>query len=445
MNGSNEVDMSKDSRLSKSKILSGLQCHKRLWLEMNRRELARVSPASEHIFRMGHLFGEYARPLMGQGELIGHVQDVTRAVAETRAALERASAQGSMVYEAAFSYRNVVARADGFEPFGHGWHMTEVKAASAVKDYFYQDCAIQAWVAEGAGYPVSKVSLACIDRRFVYRGDGAYEGLLRRIDVTAEVKRRQATVDATVDDLRTMLTGTEPNIAIGSHCSSPYACPFIEHCGAHGADARRTNHRPVRNSSAGSSVALAYPRHFLRMETIATPVPLWAGTHPYQRMPVLWSCQTETQPGYLLRRAHLDAFDAPSKQHFAHTLLDALESDAGVIVATFVERESFEALRANVPELGAELGTLVQRFVYLPGVAGRNEVAATTERVDIADSESAEQLWWEASSPETGNERKQKIAESLLRLGLQYAHLQYEAFNAQNALRAVGSRSRDQP
>jgi hypothetical protein len=73
--------------------------------------------------------------------------------------------------------------------------MTEVKAASAVKDSFYQDCAIQAWVAEGAGPPVRKVTLGRTESRFVYAGGGDYGGLLQCIDVTTEVRRGLAPQD----------------------------------------------------------------------------------------------------------------------------------------------------------------------------------------------------------------------------------------------------------
>jgi hypothetical protein len=75
------------------------------------------------------------------------------------------------------------------------------------------------------GYPVCKVTLACIDRRFVYSGGGEYDGLLRRIDVTAEVARRKASVAGVIDELRTVVGRDEPQIAAGSQCVSPYACP----------------------------------------------------------------------------------------------------------------------------------------------------------------------------------------------------------------------------
>jgi hypothetical protein len=306
--------------------------------------------------------------------------------------------------------------------------MTEVKAASVIKEYFYQDCAIQTWVAEGAGYPVRKVTLACIDNRFVYPGGGAYDGLLRRIDVTAEIGRRKAAVDGIVDDLRAVLSRDEPQIATGAHCSSPYACPFMAHCGARTANTRHVNRRSVHSSGVHSPARVAYPRHFLHFEAIASPVPLWTGTRPYQRIPVLWSCQTETQPGHLVQRAHVDSFDARSKQHFAYTLLDALGRDDGVIVATSAERTCLEALLTSVPERHAELKVLLGRLVHPTGVPSAHVDAVTVQHADITNSVAAGQAWWEAASPETDEERRQRLVESMLRYARQYALLLYEAF-----------------
>ena len=41
--------------------------------------------------------------------------------------------------------------------------MVEVKAATEIKDNYYWDCALQAWVIEGAGYPLDRVELAHVD------------------------------------------------------------------------------------------------------------------------------------------------------------------------------------------------------------------------------------------------------------------------------------------
>ena len=46
--------MSSKSYLSKSKLMSGRQCPKRLWLEVNQSELQKISPATERLFAIGH-------------------------------------------------------------------------------------------------------------------------------------------------------------------------------------------------------------------------------------------------------------------------------------------------------------------------------------------------------------------------------------------------------
>ena len=58
--------------LSKSKIISGLQCPKRLYLEVHRPELAEVSDETERMFSNGHLVGEIARSQQPGGKLISY-------------------------------------------------------------------------------------------------------------------------------------------------------------------------------------------------------------------------------------------------------------------------------------------------------------------------------------------------------------------------------------
>ena len=53
-------------RLSISRIMSSLQCLKRVHLEINRKELAHVSKATEAVFALGHEVGDMAIQLYGQ-------------------------------------------------------------------------------------------------------------------------------------------------------------------------------------------------------------------------------------------------------------------------------------------------------------------------------------------------------------------------------------------
>ncbi|MFL9913992.1 DUF2779 domain-containing protein [Paraburkholderia fungorum] len=456
--------MTRTYRLSKSKIMSGLQCHKRLWLEMHKRELAQVSPESEHIFRMGHLFGDRARELMGPGELVGHERDIVRALDETPAALACASANGTVVYEAAFSYRDVVSRADGFAPYLDGWHMIEVKAATSDKAYFYLDCALQAWVAEGAGYPVRRVTLAYTNNQFVYAGGENYAGLLRELDVTSKVAQLKASVDGIVGQLQTMLARDEPDIRTGGHCSSPYECPFISYCRSqepppaefpveifHRITARKlrqagyTNALEVPETALGSARNLLilrasregapyiapsaqqflrtrpYPRYFLDFETMSSSVPFWAGTRPYQQIPFQWSCHVETAPGILTHHEFLDLSGELPAREFVRSLIETVGTEGPVIVYSTFERTRLRELCELVPECRDELQAIMRRLLdllqvvrsgyYHPAMKGSfsiKQVVPTlcpeleyTSLNDVADGGAAQRAWWAAVDAST--------------------------------------------
>ena len=81
-------EMSSRRYLSKTKIMAGHQCPKRLWLDVHAPEKAEVSEATERAFRMGHDVGRIAQTLWPDGILIGHDQELGEALRETAEHLE---------------------------------------------------------------------------------------------------------------------------------------------------------------------------------------------------------------------------------------------------------------------------------------------------------------------------------------------------------------------
>src|SRR2546421_6194287 len=59
-------------RLSKSRYLSGLQCHKQLWWRVHEPEAPELSPSpgGQNLFAQGREVGEHARGHLPGGELI---------------------------------------------------------------------------------------------------------------------------------------------------------------------------------------------------------------------------------------------------------------------------------------------------------------------------------------------------------------------------------------
>lgn len=212
-------------RLSKSRILSGLQCSRRLWLETFRRDVMEASADAQAAFDAGNALGELARELYGPGLLIGHVEDVPEALRATDDAF-RAKGKRQVLFEAALQHDGVVVRADVLVPVRGGYDLIEVKSSGSVKDYHLIDCAVQAWVIRNAGVPLRRISLAHVDTSFVFRGNEDYDGLLLAEDITGEVSALQSNVPGWVRRLKNVLRGEEPDIKTGEQCSKPFGCPF---------------------------------------------------------------------------------------------------------------------------------------------------------------------------------------------------------------------------
>jgi hypothetical protein len=215
-------------RLSKSKIIAGLQCPRRLWYEVHQPELAVYDAALRRRFAGGHEVGALARRLFAGGILIESQRNLSRAVRQTQAVL--AGRRDTVVFEGAFRHRDVLVRADVITRVAGHCRLIEVKSATQVKPYHVDDAAIQAWVISGAGLPLAAVAVAHIDAAWVYGGDGDYRGLLREVDVTAAIQPRLHELPAVVRGLQAMVAGHCPVVATGEQCHRPFDCPFLAVC-----------------------------------------------------------------------------------------------------------------------------------------------------------------------------------------------------------------------
>jgi len=86
--------------LAKSNFMSGLQCHKQLWLEVQKPHRATVlSPAQQRIIEQGKEVGQYARQQFRSGQLIEK-----RGIEAIQATQDAIAAGASCLFEAAFSF-----------------------------------------------------------------------------------------------------------------------------------------------------------------------------------------------------------------------------------------------------------------------------------------------------------------------------------------------------
>jgi len=386
--------------LSKSKLMSGQQCAKRLWLEVNEPDELEHSAATERSFAIGHAVGDAAQSLYPDGILIEYDDGLDKPLKETERLLSK---PGPLtLFEATFQADGVLIRADVLvRDESDAVRLIEVKAAASVKEYHLNDCAIQLWVLEQLGLDVVRVDLAHINNQFVYPGGGDYKGLFTYENVTSEARERQSMVPRLVQEMRAVLDGPEPKVPMGAQCTKPFECPFIDYCKGPQAempvswlpggkrfharleadgyrdirdipDGHLTNSTAewarqvtiaglpdLRPDAAVELNALGWPRSYFAFETLAPPVPVFARTRPYKYQAFQWSGHVESEAGEVEHREFLADGDGAPMRACAQALIDALGDTGPILMYTPYERGVIENLMGLYPDLAGPLSAII--------------------------------------------------------------------------------------
>jgi hypothetical protein len=422
--------------LSKSKLLSFAQCPKRMWLETYSPELEEEpSAASQALLETGERVGAIARTLYGRGagHLVSFDRGLRAAIEQTRALI--AAGGTEPIFEATFDHDGVSVRVDVLDRSAPQPRIVEVKSSTRVKEHHLDDCAAQAWVLTNVGLAPRAIAVATVDNAFVYGGDGNYDGLLAETDVTDAVRERATAIGERVVAVRATLASLdEPDVAVGPQCRSPHECQFLAHCAPAGAPPRQSTERGrVARDLVNFVRALPFPRYYLDFETVATAVPFFAGTRPYEQVPFQWSCHVETAPGKVEHREFLDVTGAAPMRAVAERLVAQLGTTGPIVVYSGYERRVLTELVARFPDLAAPLGALVERLVDLlpptrahyehPGLGGSFSLKAVLPTVApdldyaklgaVQDGLGAQLAYLEAIAPSTTEARRTTLRKAL--------------------------------
>ena len=460
--------------LSKSKIIHGIQCPKRLWLEIHRPELAKYSEKAAQFLQAGNDAHRAYRELVPDGILVGHVDNLKSALEQTRIILNAAS--GTPILEGAFQHKGVLVRADLIVPDSKDFRLVEVKAAGSVKNYHFQDCAIQTWVIERAGISIRRVELAFINTSFVYPGKGDYGELFKHKDMTKAVRTLMKEVPSWIKECQTILAAAMPVTGIGDQCQTPYDCPFNEYCSEYeptypvrclpnrgkivkeliaegipdirdipeGRLTKPLQERVRRVTKSGKAEInspaatvlkkFPYPGYYLDFETVAFAVPRWPGTRPYQPLPFQWSCHIEHANGKIEHKWFLDTSGEAPMKAAAYSLVGNLVDSGPIFMYTPYEKRIINDLMAFVPDLASKLKAIMDRLVdlkpivkdhyYHPDMKGSwslKDVMAciapemSHARLDeVTDGMAAQRAYQEIIAPETDHVRRENLEKKLL-------------------------------
>ena len=134
--------MTYKTNISKSAFIRGLQCYKSLYLKKHHPELEdKVSESQQAIFDSGHEIGFLATKLFPSGvDLSEYIpKQMSKVFKETLTLMNNKK----IIYEAGFSYDDLICFSDIVVPKGNKWLVYEVKGSTEVKDVYLWDAAFQ--------------------------------------------------------------------------------------------------------------------------------------------------------------------------------------------------------------------------------------------------------------------------------------------------------------
>ena len=406
------------STLSKSRFVSGNQCEKKLYFDVYNRELKpAVSEQQQALFDSGHRVGLLAQQVFPDGKdaSLNMNGDWSLVIERTKQWIEE---KVTTIYEATFSVPGGFAALDILHHTdGERWAI-EVKSSTSVKDYHLTDLSFQYFVMKKAGYAPDKLFLMHINTKYIKQGGIDPTQLFHLEDITEKVLANQVNVEQKHAALIQMLdANVEPQIKIGKHCGSPFACDYMNHCWAHlpennifnlnnargkdwklyGQGIYALNDVPdnfplnkkqelqvngVKHNSQHIDLAkiknflkpIEAPLYFFDFETINSGIPVLDGTRPFEQVPFQYSLHITDLAGNII--AHKEFLARPedfldsTKPDPRLQLIRQLKNDIGSKGTILAFNAPFEisilkALSQSFPEEKGFIDSLVTRFIDL--------------------------------------------------------------------------------
>ena len=402
--------MPSNTRLSKSTFIRGLQCEKSLYLYKHHYNLKDPTPSSlQTVFDQGTSIGLLAQELFPNG-VDASPENHFKMVESVGKTLDFISQGQTIIYEATFSYDDVLAALDILVNDEDGWKAYEVKSSTKVSDTYVKDAAIQYYTITNSGIDLKDISIVHINNQYIKNGEIDINELFMVESVYDQVLDFLPRIPNEVRRLKNVIESPEiPQVDIGSHCSDPYDCDFKGTCWKHipeysvfdisrlnkdkkfdlykqgiislnQIDLSQTDLNPnqvlqVQSELSGSvhidlnqirnfTNGLNYPLYFLDFETIGPAIPIYNGSRPYEQLVFQYSLHIrETPISEIEHREYLADPTEDPRVGFIEQLIQDCDSKGDILVYNIgFERGKINGLIEAFPQYILELSGIVGRL-----------------------------------------------------------------------------------
>jgi len=397
-------------KLSKSTFIRGLQCEKSLYLYKKHYKLKDpTSPSLQAIFDQGNQIGVLAQSLFSGGvdaTPSSHFR-MMESVIKTKEFLDNGE---SIIYEATFTYNEVLAALDVLVKDEEGWKAYEVKSSTSVSETYVKDAAIQYYTIVNSGIDLVDISIVHINNQYLLDGDLDINQLFTIESVKDQVLNYLPKIPNEVSRLKNVIEeDSMPKIDIGIHCLDPYDCDFKGACWKHipeysvfnisrlktdkkfklynqgvitldqvdlsKANLSNKQALQVKSEIEGKSYInkeeirkflnkLNYPLYYLDFETINPGVPKYQGTSPYQLVLFQYSLHIkQSEESELIHKEYLADPKKDPRIGFIKQLISECGSYGDILVYNIgFERGRLNELIEQFPEYKDPFQAIIERL-----------------------------------------------------------------------------------
>lgn len=400
----------KKNSLSKSTLIRSIQCAKSLYLYKNFYNLRdKPSVVQQQRFDRGHRIGKLAHQLFPNGKDCSPPNPFSydESVAATKLLIQQ---QFPAIYEAAFKNNGILVALDILALENGKWYAYEVKSSLRISNTYLLDAAIQYYVITQSGIPLEDFFIININSDYLFDGTLSLNEFFKKTSLLESIKERIPFVEQTIEQaIETLNRATVPEVPIGAHCTKPYPCDFIGYCwkdipknaiwnipeisiqeknifveqGINTIDqinnTDELNFRQkiiidsyksgspfwIKDKIAEFLKPVQYPLFYFDIEAFQPAIPLFKQTHPYERIPFLYSLHyKESENAPLQHSSYISPVGEDNRLAFIEHFLRATELPGRILVFnTLLEKGILFRLTQDFPQYKNQILDRINRII----------------------------------------------------------------------------------
>ena len=404
--------------LSKSKFITGQQCHKSLWLSIKGIKPTNLADESaKDRLKAGGQVGEVAKELFPHGQEIEYLgSDFQKMCDLTKKAID---AGETTLYEASFIEKGVFIRVDIMNKTSKGWNIYEVKSSSSLRSYHKEDASLQWHILQSLkDLKLNDAFVVTLNNKYLKDGDINPTKLFTKHLLTDYVKSNQHKIENQLEDIKLVsISKNEPKVSIGAQCKKPHACEYLDRCWPkstketnsvfnlyrlnldkkldfynqgiisfeqikHDTKLSSTQQNQIKANESKEPVinkskiqtfidSVEYPISYFDFETFTDAVPIFDNQRPHMQMPFQYSLhiQNDSKSNIDIDEEHFE-FIANIKEDprraIAESILKNIPKEGSIMAYNqSFEKNCIKSLADYCPDIAKELLALNNRFIDL--------------------------------------------------------------------------------